>query len=266
MRCYAIFGSLVLLNLVSCVTSTELAQKDNYVDPTNVATVEVPNPALQTKSTEAIEREYDTLKGRLEETEFKARQLEEENKKLAEELAKAKAPPAVVTPTTAVSNDHPANALLNDSAEKGNKKTGAPLLWELATKDIKEGHYKESLSPLGELVKTYPKDPSAFFAMLAMPMIHYRIENYKEAALEFNQLIDKYPKRSETSIAWFGQGAAFFKLGQKEDSRLFYEETAKRFPKSDAAAAAKKYMATRKGGAPKDLFLTFPHWSAKSPH
>lgn len=262
-----VFAFLSLALVSACVTSTDIAGgegDDDYVDPTNVTTVN-PNAGThpvtgqampaQGAENENLQRDYDVLKGKLEESEWKARNLEAENKRLAEELAKAKAPPPAPSPVPSpipVTGDLP-------------NKTGAPLLWDLAQKDLKRGRFKEALVPLEEILKSYPKDAHAPFAMLAVPMVQYRLENFKEAALGFNQVIDRYPKRQETAIAWFGQGAAFFRLNQRDDSKLFYGETSKRYPKSEAAIQAKKYLARKKGGAPKDLFSVFPEWDAKVP-
>lgn len=262
------FSAATTIFLGACVTSRDIADRQDYVDPTNVMTVEaggnpgepktVANPTNPAQSEEAL-REIDVVKGRWEEAQHRASTLEAENQQLKDEIAKLKTPPP--PPPAPTESTAAVPAPLENSPTK---KSGAPFLWESGNKDLKAGESKSALVAFEEIVKTYPKDPRAYYAALAIPMVQYRMENYKEAALGFNQIIDKYPKRSETAYAWFGQGAAFFKLNQKDDSKLFYEEVGKRFPKSDAAATAKKFAARKGGGAPRDLFIQFPTWNEKA--
>ncbi|MBS1985576.1 MAG: tetratricopeptide repeat protein [Bdellovibrionales bacterium] len=258
---HLVTGLALGLGLVGCVTSGDVAtnNKENYFDPTNVKTVDSGAVATVPPHLENIQRELDVTRGRLEEASHRIQALEADNKRLTDELAAAKNPPPPPPPAASV-----ATAPI-PVAEDLPKKTGAPLLWELAQKDIQAGRFKEALVPLEELLKTYPKDPHAFYAALGVPMLQYHLENYKEAALNFNQIIDKYPKNSETGIAWFGQGASFAKMGQKDDAKLFYEEAAKRYPKSKVATEAKIFLAKKTNLAPKDLFTTFPDWDAKAP-
>lgn len=254
-----IYPALMIVSLASCVTSSQLAQKDTYVDPTNVRTVDAPAASA---NNDAISRELDIVRGQLEDAQHQVQLLETENRRLGEELAKAKAPP----PAAPAASAGVPPALGSDGPAAGSQKTGAPLLWELAQKDLADGRSKEALGAFQEILSSYPKDARVLHSSLAAAMLQYRLENYKDAALAFNQFIDKNPRRTEAAIAWFGQGAAFNRMGQREDAKLFYEETVKRFPKSEAAAEAKRFMGRRgTAGAPKDLFSVFPKWAERAP-
>jgi TolA-binding protein len=285
-RPISLLNVAVILGLSACVTSGDLASGresgDNYEDPTEVQTLDAaptsdsatttaekttPAPRVapsNPRSEEAapvvgnvdsLRRENAVLSGQVEESRFRVTQLESENAKLKEELEKAKTavpPPAAVVP--------PALANTGESAGR----TGAPLLWELARKDIAANRFKEALTPLEEILKSYPDDDHVPLATLALGMAHYNLEQYKEAALAFNKVIDRHPKTSGAAIAWFGQGACFFKLNQKDDSKLFYQEVLRRFPKSPAAKQASKWLEKKKGGAPGNLFAAFPDWAGKA--
>ena len=285
LRPISLLNFAVVLGLSACVTSGDLASGrdngDNYEDPTEVQTLdaaptgEVATPTTAEKpapapraapsaprseeaapvgNVESLRRENAVLSGQVEESRFRVTQLESENAKLKEELEKAKnavPPPAAVPP-----------ALANTGESAG--RTGAPLLWELARKDIAANRFKEAITPLEEILKSYPDDEHVPLATLALGMAHYNLEQYKDAALAFNKVIDRHPKTPGAAVAWFGQGACFFKLNQKDDSKLFYQEVLRRFPKSPAAKQASKWLEKKKGGAPGNLFAAFPDWAGKA--
>ena len=255
------YSALLPFLLSACVTSGDVAQDKVYDDPTGVKTVD--GPAIVTTGkplpmNDQTQRELDVTRGRLEELEHRAAQLEAENKRLADENAQLKAPPPAVVAAPVPTGG--ADVVVVDP-----KKSGAPLLWELGLRDIEGGQFQEAIASFEELVKTYPKDSRVYYAALGLAMSQYALGNFKEAALNFNQLVDKYPKRNETSIAWYGQGASFLRMNQSEDARLFFEEAAKRFPKTKAGKAAKSASEKRRLQAPpKNLFIAFPDWSERA--
>ena len=237
--------------IAGCRTSGELAASRADDDPTNVKTVEAPETQPSAAPTlENLQQELDIARGNLENTQAQAKQdkekleariteLETQNKSLQDEMAKLK--------TSA-----PAKPIAVDGALP-NGKSGAPLLWELAANDLKAGRFDKAISPLEELVKTYPKDKLAFQALFQLGLTQYRLTRYSDSALTFNQVIDRFPKKKETALAWLGQASSFAQMKQLEDAKLIFEELAKRYPNSPEAATAKK-IAKKKEKVPADLF------------
>ncbi len=255
------FISVFLLSLGACKTSGDVSSRRDS-DPSGVKTVE-----SDTRDGEP-QAGHDNLKARIailegqiedvlhnsnrEQEALKAKiaELEDENTKLKTKLA---------------SGGVPAQEPVTVQGELPSDKTGAPLLWELAMKDLRSGQYQGALSPLSELIKQYPKDKRAFEAAVTLAMTQYELAKYKEAALTFNQIIDTHAKNPFLSIAWFGQGAAYARIDSKDDALLFFEQVTTKYPKSAEAKEVKKILAqqTKKSKAlkvPTSLFSAFPHW------
>jgi tol-pal system protein YbgF len=293
---YLSFCGASLFALGACRTSGDIAtgRDDRYVDPTNVQTIDTPPSATAGMapvpgSPDQLQAELAVARGDLEnvkyasaqeEAQLRARiaELEAANQRLIQENSQlhggAPAEPnaaasnaastgvmsPVVTPAPGSASTHQKPIEVHGAMPE---KSGAPLLWELAQSDLKAGRYEKALSPLGELAKTYPKDPLALYALLGAGMAQYHLKQYSDAAVTFNQVIDKFPKKKETGIAWFGQGAAFVALKQNDDAKVLLQEVARRYPNSTEASAAKR-MLKHKEKAPSDLFAIFPSWDKKA--
>jgi TolA-binding protein len=243
--------------LASCKTSGDLAKGPKYQDPTSdIKTVET---TTGNESDEPTLQKYEVVKGDFEdykarkEAELKVaqeqiRELELKNQKLAEEIQKIR---SLGVPQTVIDG--------GSTLPEG--KTGAPLLWDLAKKDIDLGQCEKAISPLNELVKTYPKDAKVLPALLNLGACHYKLTHYEDAVLTFNQAIDKFPKKADLAFAWFGQGVAFSKMKRADDSKLFFEELIRRHPKSAEAKVAQKIL-SKKEKIPEDIFpIGSPRWS-----
>ncbi len=85
---------------MACKTSQDLAKGQDYVDPTEVKTVDAA-PAANSENTESLKQEVAVLKGQVEELQFasnqeqsklqtRIRELETINQSLSADLAKAK--------------------------------------------------------------------------------------------------------------------------------------------------------------------------------
>ncbi len=247
----------LLLIVTGCKTSGQLARsKNTYQEPVSIKTVEN-SSQTNSASDENLVREYEMLKGELENQRFKTeseksqlelkiKDLETKNKSLVEEIQKLRS--GQTQPIIDAGTQIPAG------------KSGAPLLWELALKDLNAGQFEKAVTPLSELIKNYPKDAKTFSATLALAAAHFQLSHYDESVLLFNQAIDKYPKKSDLAFAWFGQGVAFAQMKRAEDSKLFFEELVRRYPKSNEAKLAQKIL-NKKEKVPSDLVkIGSPRW------
>jgi len=252
-----VLGSALFV-LPACKTTRELhGQTRDDSDPTNVVTETEQAPAAVPGATagrlDDVQRELTVTQGELENVRVLSQRekealnaritgLEAENAVLKADLEKLKNPAQSVEPAPEV-----------------HKKTAATL-WESARRGLKEGKVQDSLAPLLDLAKRFPKDARAPVALVLAGMAHYRLGEPKDAAVVFNQAIDKFPKRKETGLAWFGQAASLGKMGNDEDARLFFEEVLKRYPKSTEAREARRLLGKKKAKMPADLFAVFSPW------
>lgn len=246
----SLLGPIGLLS--SCITSGSVASgRDGYEDPTSVKTVENTQLDSGTNGDEAsgLAREAAILKGELENSQVLSKQAEEkylariaelegQNLLLSQQVQKLKTlePP---TPTATVTT--------------GPAKSGVSLLWDSAVKAIRAERVEKAIVPLEEIVRTYPKDPQFFAALVNLGLAQYRNKDYSGSAQTFNQVIDKFAKRKEVPLAWLGQAAAFSQLQQLDDAKLLFEEIIKRYPGTLEAKFAKRVI-QKKEKVPLDLF------------
>jgi TolA-binding protein len=252
--------------ITGCKTTADLVRTKPYVDPTGVKTLDS-EPVISSKPTngvgqdlEDLKRENAMLRGETEELRValenaqkssgsRVAELEEQNRKLAEELLKIRDSGALPTPPTR-------------SGEVAGSASAADKLWDLALKDVASGQYLNAKKAFGDFFKSYPRDPRAPQALIGQGFAQYGSKEFDQAALTFNQLIDKFPKRRQAAMAWFGQAASFAQLGQRQDAKLFFDEVRKRFPRTSEAILAARQI-EKKDKLPEDLFKVFPKWASK---
>jgi TolA-binding protein len=236
---------LVLASQVACQTSQDIAKGQEYVDPTEVKTVESTS-SNSGENFDSLKQEIAVLKGQVEELQFSSsqeqtklqariRELETANQSLNADLAKAK---IVATPVESKSPEG---------------KSGAPLLWDIAQKDLQAGRFEQAQVSLQEIGKSYSKTKYALSAAVLLGLTQYKLKKFEDAALSFNQVIEKHAKEPVAALAWFGQASSFAQQKQEADAKLFFEELTRRYPKTSEAKLAAR-IAQKKDKVPADLF------------
>lgn len=235
---------MFLFEVGGCVTAGDVVQK-KFEDPTGVQTIsESPDSSEDHASIEEYKRQIAILQGQLEESQHLSKQeIEALKKKLQELESKNVAPPPPVP----------------SQAEAGKGDKGADLLWKSIVDLVAQKKYKDALTQVEDLIKTYPKFRKYYISLIAKGMLLYNLESYSEAVLIFNKVIDEYPKNNSTVIAWYGAGLSLLKLKKESDAKLFFEEVTKAYPQSPQAKRAKLHL-DKKAKIESDFFEAFPSW------
>jgi tol-pal system protein YbgF len=91
-------------------------------------------------------------------------------------------------------------------------------------------------------IKEYPKSNNADNAQFWIGETYYREKWYEKAILEYQKVIEKYPKGNKVTASLLKQGFAFLNLGDKTNARLILSELIKKYPKSNEAKIAERKL------------------------
>lgn len=101
--------------------------------------------------------------------------------------------------------------------------------------------YDSARAAFESLLKKFPKSDQADNAQFWIGETYYRQSWYEKAILEYQKVIELYPKGNKVPAALLKQGMAFTALGDKDNARLIFKELMDRYPKTtEARAAAQK--------------------------
>ncbi len=185
---------------------------------------------------DALRVEFQTVQGRLEESQqqnrglhnelalvrddlgLKVKALEEQIAKLAEQrvAAAAAAAAAAETPEMLYSR-------------------GLDLVQ-------KAGDFGRGREVFQDFLRRYPQHELAVNAMYWMGEAWYGEKKYENAILQFQDVIQRHPDHAKAPAALLKQGLAFQALGDSKNARAIFRKVVENYPKSDEAAKAKERL------------------------
>jgi len=107
---------------------------------------------------------------------------------------------------------------------------------------LKEGHYEESVTALGDFLKRYPNSEYASNAQYWIGEANYVMRRFPDAIKEFNKVIDKFPDSSKTPDAMLKLGYTYYEVEDWAHASEVLNKLVKRFPDTTAAQLAQNRL------------------------
>lgn len=111
-----------------------------------------------------------------------------------------------------------------------------------AKKAFDRGEYETARNAFLSLIKKFPKSTHADNSQFWVGETYYREKWYEKAILEYQQVIEEFPRGNKVQAALLKQGFAFYNLGEKANARLVLKELIKKYPKSSESKIARKKL------------------------
>jgi tol-pal system protein YbgF len=198
---------------------------------------------------EALRDEVQSLKGRLEETEYMAQQQmaaggqsrKENTVKLDRMAAHLNQIDARIQYIEQYLNLEAAvnrGAVSTDAAPQTEKKLTDKELYLKAKQAFDEGDFDGARAGFEKIIEDFPKSENTDNAQFWIGEIFYREKWYEKAILEYQKVIEKYPNGNKVPASLLKQGFAFLSLGDKANARLILKELAKKYPETNEGKIA----------------------------
>lgn len=199
---------------------------------------------------EALGDEVQSMKGRLEETEYNLRMrmeaadtVNKENQikidRIAIHLNQIDARVQYIEQylnLEAASGRTPAAE--GAAASGAEKQLSDKEIYVMAKQAFDEGDFEGARAGFEKIIKDFPKSENSDNAQFWIGEIYYREKWYEKAILEYQKVIEKYPKGNKVPASLLKQGFAFLSLGDKANARLILKELAKKYPESNEGKIA----------------------------
>ncbi|MDH4228110.1 MAG: tol-pal system protein YbgF, partial [Deltaproteobacteria bacterium] len=104
-------------------------------------------------------------------------------------------------------------------------------------------NYKKGAETLERFVSEHPKHALAGNAQYWIGEAYYALGDFERSIAEFNRVITKYPKSDKVPASLLKQGYSFEKLKESENALIIFKSLVEKHPKSAEAATAKKRVA-----------------------
>jgi tol-pal system protein YbgF len=209
-----------------------------------------------------MKREFDSLKGRIEETrhqvgkeinqttlqgdkrvkelearvakltegyENQERQLklrEEELKELREWMQLSSVRSTVGAPATATE----LGSGENDSVNRD---------YEAAWRALEKKDHRSAIARFRDFLKKYPKSKLAASAHYRIGESHYALREFEQAIIEFDAVRTQYPQNEKAPAALLRQAFAFAELGENSNARVLLQELTEKYAQTPEAVQAK---------------------------
>lgn len=115
-------------------------------------------------------------------------------------------------------------------------------LYQTAKSAFDSADYETARDQFEAFLKKYPKSKNADNAQFWIGETYYREKWYEKAILEYQKVIENYPKGNKVQASLLKQGLSFLNLGDKSNSRLILKELVKKYPKSNEAKVAQQKL------------------------
>ena len=189
---------------------------------------------------DALERELDSLGGRLEASEHKTEQALAEARAARVEAAGGSATPGV-----------PAQLPPDGAAAAANEAKSAELdAYRDARAAWSDGDPDACIDRFRNFLQTYPSSSYAENASYWMADCYFKRGDFKTAVLRFDDVVARYPKGTRAPDALYRQGEALLRLGPgygKAAGKAF-ERVVQEYPDSARATEAQKQLELLRSG------------------
>jgi tol-pal system protein YbgF len=198
---------------------------------------------------EALRDEVQSLKGRLEETEYMTQQRMEATDKsgkenqikldrIAAHFNQIDVRVHYIEQYLNLESAANRSAAPAEATPEKEKKLSDKEIYLSAKQAFDEGDFEGARAGFERLIKDFPKSENTDNAQFWIGEIFYREKWYEKAILEYQKVIEKYPNGNKVPASLLKQGFAFLSLGDKANARLILKELAKKYPETNEGKIA----------------------------
>ena len=227
--------------------STKIAETEGFRKEEDL---KLRNQYAEMKSVlEALRDEVQSLKGRLEETEYMTRQRMgaadksgKENMikldRIAAHLNQIDVRVQHIEQYLNLESGANRSAAPAEADQETEKKLSDKELYLLAKQAFDQGDFAGARAGFEKIINDFPKSENTDNAQFWIGEIYYREKWYEKAILEYQKVIEKYPNGNKVPASLLKQGFAFLSLGDKANARLILKELAKKYPETNEGKIA----------------------------
>ena len=248
-RCGALLLALSLALVTGCVTVAEFRKLERQVIDLRRggSSGDVPRQRLAAlaERLDALEREADSLLGRLEVAEHHAQMALAEARTARLEIASEGADAAPASGDLGDSASPRTGTDAGDELEGSGGATEEVAAYRAGYAEWRRRSWGACIDHFRIFLQTYPSSAYADDAAYWLADCYFKQGDYKTAVLRFDDVVARYPSGNKAPDALFRQGEALLRLGPgygKAAGKAF-ERVVKEYPDSARAGEAKKQLA-----------------------
>ena len=188
-----------------------------------------------------LREEFQTLRGRLEESENISNQrIGNSDKKIKDSLDRMNG--RIIRIENYLNFEIPESDSTIKPDGLAKKELSENEVYSLAKQAFDRSDFDAALNGFQELIKRFPNSDNADNAQFWIGEIHYRNKWYEKAILEYQKVIEKYPRGNKVPASLLKQGLSFVNLKDKANARLILQELVKKYPESNEAKIARQKL------------------------
>ncbi|HEF8771407.1 cell division protein CpoB [Providencia manganoxydans] len=191
------------------------------------------------------QRDIDTLRGQIQESEYKLNQVVERQKDLYMQLDQVSggstaSPDSAAASNSSSSSDTPTAPAASGGGEKEDYNAAVALAMNSKSK----AQIDEAIGALQSFIKSYPKSSYQSNANYWLGQLNYNKGSKDDAAFYFATVVKEYPKSQKSSEALYKVGLIMQDKGQKDKAKAVYQQVLKQYPNSSGAKLAEKKLSS----------------------
>ncbi len=196
--------------------------------------------------------EVQSLRGRVEETEYAVKQKEgaykevvdsrEEKFSRLEEMIQRNREKIAVLEQYLDFESSGRGESGSAAVSNGKKQLTEEEIYQTAKAAFDAADYDAAREGFSKLLTRYPNSENADNAQFWIGEIYYRQKWYEKAILEYQTVIEKYPKGNKVRASLLKQGFSFYNLGDEANARLIFNELVRKYPDANEAAIAREKL------------------------
>lgn len=191
------------------------------------------------------QRDIDTLRGQIQESEYKLNQVVERQKDLYMQLDQVSGGSTVSPDSAAASNSSSSSDTPTaPAASGGGEKEDYNAAVALAMNSKSKAQIDEAIGALQSFIKSYPKSSYQSNANYWLGQLNYNKGSKDDAAFYFATVVKEYPKSQKSSEALYKVGLIMQDKGQKDKAKAVYQQVLKQYPNSSGAKLAEKKLSS----------------------
>ncbi|MGE0080134.1 MAG: tol-pal system protein YbgF [Thiohalomonadaceae bacterium] len=198
---------------------------------------------------EALQREVQQLRGRVEEQAHTIEGLQRRQRDLYMDIDRRlsrmeREGGAVPTPdggvpgTDAPATDAGSTASEPDAAATAQEREAYQKAFDL----LRDLRYDQAAAAFRQFLKQYPQGRYAHIAQYWLGEASYAQRHFKQAITEYQKLLDNYPRSPKLAEAMLKIGYSYNELGDKAAATRVLNELVKRYPNSTEAGQARNLL------------------------
>jgi TolA-binding protein len=230
-----------------CRTSADVKQDEKLTQISKNLDTLQKSRADSSVTVEDLRAELLTLRGKIEEQQYKQTQAQAQMDKLVVSIdERLRAIDEKVAHRLDELEKQPVAAPVSKKAAKKVDAPTADGLFHKAVAAYEAAEYKQSAQFFEEFLETKPAVKKDATSRILLGMSYQHTKEFAKAIDTYQTFREKYPKHSREPEIILTQAECFAAMGEKDTSKLFYSEVVEKYPQTVQAKTAKRVIGKMK--------------------